>query len=104
MTWHDDALALGWSEWRLYSLADLVARQQGAVVLVTAEVIAFRAASGSLQAMVRSDESGVIARANEATKGIPSYLPPPDPFCPERDCTLRVPCPVHGRVAAGGGR
>lgn len=103
-SWQADAIALGWPEHTIASFADAVARQQGEVLLVTELALALRTERGALQVTIRRDEPRVIALANAATRDIPSYVPPPDPFCPARDCELRVPCPVHQRQAAGGGR
>ncbi len=104
MTWQADAVAAGWPPHVVDAFADAVSRQQGDVLLVHRNVLALRTGRGALQCTLRADDLACLASANRATEHLAEWVKPADPFCPERECKLRVPCPAHGRVAAGGGQ
>jgi hypothetical protein len=104
MSWQVDALAMHWPESAVDAFADAVARQQSEVLLVHRDVLALRTGRGALQRTLRADDLACLASANRATEHLAEWVKPADPFCPERECKLRVPCPRHTREDARGGQ
>lgn len=101
--WKQLAASFHWPHHAVDAFAEAVARQHGEVLLVHRDVLALRTGRGALQRMVRSGDLACLASANRATEHLAEWLKPADPFCPERECKFRVPCPDHSRHAAAAG-
>ena len=74
--WQAQAIALGWHEMIVESVAGHVRRQNGHVLLVTANVIAFRTRLGALQREIRTWGRDCLRLANEETECLPQYVSP----------------------------